>query len=81
MASSFCANIAYAARENTARAAITNAGRATASSLPTSIREQIQHSRTLRETHLHMNPTNVRAIWIKSKHLFVTAGLRGKNIK
>jgi hypothetical protein len=45
---------------------------AIASSLPTSIHEEIQRPRPARDGALPMNPTIARAAWIKSKHLFVS---------
>src|ERR1700756_3213174 len=45
---------------------------AIASSLPTSIHEEIQRPRQARDGALPMNPTIAGAAWIKSKHLFVS---------
>jgi hypothetical protein len=49
-----------------------------ASSLPTSICERNQRCRRQGQVPLPSNPTFARGIWIKSKHLFVSADLHIK---
>jgi hypothetical protein len=52
-----------------------------ASSLPEANCEWIQCAQLRAGARLPMNPTSAHACWVKSKHLFVSGGFVGANIK